>query len=576
MRKAYSYVRMSTKKQILGSSLKRQMDKSKEYAEGNNLELIEDFQDIGVSAYDGSNANSGALSIFLDLLENNKIENNSVLLVESLDRLSRANITKALTQFLNIINKGVEIVTLIDNQSYTKEKIDQNSTSLFLSLAIMMRANDESETKSKRIKKAWEFKRANSHLKVVTKLAPSWMKYSEEKNAFELITDRAEAIKIIFQLCTTTFGLYSITKYLNEQKVPVFGKSDFWNRSYVKKILTNRAVIGEYQPCKMENGKRMPSGEPVLNYYPKVIDEDLFYLAQASIDGRTSKHNGRKGNTNTNLFTGLMYCNNCGTKMSVKNRGELPKGGKRFICQSKIMGAGCTSQEWKLEDVEYSIFKHLREINFKELIRNDSDISLLEGKVSSLIELSKKLDSKADNILSTLSEDSLSSFAKNKLINSLNKIGAELDTIATDIETHKKQLFILQQESSYNSESVKDLLLAIDQGKEDFVFRSKLSQILIRFIERIDLIHVDNLFAPYELSEDDMEVIDFLKAHPLKRTLSFEQLICDGEFEKFIQRYLDRIKITYKSGIIRQIFYSMKLSIPTKTFDVIDGKLTSL
>lgn len=129
-KKAYSYIRMSTETQLKGDSLRRQLEASENYAKNNNLELVDSIdglslKDIGVSAYKGKNAQKGVLSVFLDALESDKIPENSVLLIESLDRLSRDKLSEALPQFMSIINKGVEIVTLADNQRYTKEIINQ-------------------------------------------------------------------------------------------------------------------------------------------------------------------------------------------------------------------------------------------------------------------------------------------------------------------------------------------------------------------------------------------------------------------------------------------------------------------
>ena len=61
--KAYSYVRMSTDIQLKGDSLRRQKESSKNYAEENNLELIETLQDIGISAFSGKNSKDGALGV---------------------------------------------------------------------------------------------------------------------------------------------------------------------------------------------------------------------------------------------------------------------------------------------------------------------------------------------------------------------------------------------------------------------------------------------------------------------------------------------------------------------------------
>jgi len=64
---AYSYIRFSSHAQTLGDSLRRQMKLAYEYAEANGLKLREDytFRDLGVSAYDRTNIEKGALSLFL-------------------------------------------------------------------------------------------------------------------------------------------------------------------------------------------------------------------------------------------------------------------------------------------------------------------------------------------------------------------------------------------------------------------------------------------------------------------------------------------------------------------------------
>ena len=55
-------------------------------------------------------------------------------------------------------------------------------------------------------------------------------------------------------------------------------------------MLRNRAALGEFQKRRKLNGKETPVGEPVPNYYPAVIDEDLFRAAQ---EARVEKLSGR-------------------------------------------------------------------------------------------------------------------------------------------------------------------------------------------------------------------------------------------------------------------------------------------
>ena len=111
--KAFSYIRMSTEGQLRGDSLRRQLERSREYAAKNGLDLDETttFNDIGVSAFRGKNVREGALNRFLVAVREKKIAPGSYLLVESLDRLSRDEVVNAHTEFLALINTGIHVVT---------------------------------------------------------------------------------------------------------------------------------------------------------------------------------------------------------------------------------------------------------------------------------------------------------------------------------------------------------------------------------------------------------------------------------------------------------------------------------
>ena len=94
----------------------------------------------------------------------------AILLIESLDRLSRDRILAAQSLFLQIVQAGVTIVTLVDQRSYSFDSLNHNPLDLIISLVSMMRANEESETKSRRIREAFDVKR--QHLRIKTMVGP--------------------------------------------------------------------------------------------------------------------------------------------------------------------------------------------------------------------------------------------------------------------------------------------------------------------------------------------------------------------------------------------------------------------
>jgi DNA invertase Pin-like site-specific DNA recombinase len=115
--KIYSYVRFSRDIQIKGDSLERQRESIEKYSKLKGYEVDEtlQYEDQGVSAYTGKNLEEGGkLYAFLEEIRNGNVPRGSVLLIEALDRLSRAEPTKFLSVFIQILDEGITIVTTKD------------------------------------------------------------------------------------------------------------------------------------------------------------------------------------------------------------------------------------------------------------------------------------------------------------------------------------------------------------------------------------------------------------------------------------------------------------------------------
>jgi hypothetical protein len=59
-----------------------------------------------------------------------------------------------------------------------------------------------------------------------------------------------------------------------------------WNKAYVRRILTNPAATGAYQPNRREGKRLIPDGEPIAGYYPALVSEDEWNEAQRAIGRR--------------------------------------------------------------------------------------------------------------------------------------------------------------------------------------------------------------------------------------------------------------------------------------------------
>src|SRR3954470_2973820 len=106
MRLAYSYIRFSSAKQAAGDSLRRQVEGTERVCkrEGWALDDSLNLRDLGVSAFRGSNVKEGALAAFLEAVRTGKVQPGSILIVESLDRLSRNQVRTALRLFMDLLD----------------------------------------------------------------------------------------------------------------------------------------------------------------------------------------------------------------------------------------------------------------------------------------------------------------------------------------------------------------------------------------------------------------------------------------------------------------------------------------
>ena len=387
--KAYSYIRFSSPEQQKGDSLRRQLEKSQAYAAKHDLELDTtlNMRDLGVSAFRKANIEKGNLGAFIEAIEKGMVKPGSYLLVESLDRLSRAEVVDALRIFLNIIEHEIIIVTLADDRLYSRESIRNNSVELIVSIAVMMRSHDESMTKSVRRKASGERQRKEliETGKKLSRKTHFWLSLASLYDEYVVDEDGAAAVRLIFKLAQQGLGYLRISQKLNELGIKspaarLYKKPDRvdrgWGTSSVAHVLNSEAVIGFYRV-------RDKSGKEVLKktHYPLIIDEALFYEVRPNAKakgGRTTKYN-------TNLFTHRLFCGYCHGAMQV-DAGKNKDGGRRsnMICQNGRRAYGCVAKAWHYENFEEAFFTFVREVDVSTLIGRKTVNVSLEQKIGEL------------------------------------------------------------------------------------------------------------------------------------------------------------------------------------------------
>lgn len=389
--KAYSYVRFSTPDQQRGDSLRRQTEAAAKWATSRGVELDNSsYQDLGISAFRGANAETGMLGEFRRAVEDGIIANGSYLLIENLDRLSRDKPRKAVRLLEEICESGITVVTLSDQKEYSVAVLDEDPMAMMWALMTAMRANEESITKSRRVREAWGRLKtqAATHKRPMTKRVPAWMTLSEDRSEIKLIEDRTEVVRRIFREATAGAGQHRIAHMLTTEGVQTFGdgkrKSSVWQRSYIKKILSNPAVVGTLVPhsTRVVNGKRVRDPlPPVKGYYPAAISVEVWERING-VGGPAvgPRMRGKTGEVSS-LLASLATCPLCGSTMTRVNKGR-GNGVPYLVCTKAKSGAGCRYRQVRVDSVEDAIRERASELFVSEMPAPDEALNIERDKLA--------------------------------------------------------------------------------------------------------------------------------------------------------------------------------------------------
>lgn len=471
-----------------GDSLRRQTAAAEAYARqhGLNLDTTMTFRDLGVSAFRGKNAATGELKTFLRAIEDGVITAGSYLLVENLDRMSRQGPWEALPLFQQIINEGVTIVTLQDGKVWSMTELKENPYRIMESIIVMIRANEESATKSRRLKAAWSNKRSSASKRVLTAKAPTWLRLVGEGHdrSFEVVQEKAEVVRRIFHLAMQGDGQNKIAKTLNLEKVPTLDGGRVWYRSNIAKLLNSESVVGVYVPHTIEvddKGRKVRKAtDKVAGYYPVIVDTEIFAQVKATSLDSKNPLRGRHANGAIirNILGGLACCPVCEGTMTRVTKGSGPKGGKPYlVCVKAKQGGGCTYKTVKLDLIEDAL------VGSAGMIVGEAPANGNEGDLQNqLVGLSEALDRNAEE-LEGLVEAYVSSRSP-AIQERLRKAEADRETLEA-----------AHRELSERMESVQGPLLRkrladlwealgtkpLDIGKANLALRAMLSKVVVDY-----------------------------------------------------------------------------------------------
>lgn len=379
---AVSYARWSSMEQGAGSTLERQLQATGDHIAAMGWETLrEPLIDRGKSAYTGDNIETGNLGKFAAKIISGELDASKiVLVVEELDRLSRQPADVMLTWLSPLVRKGLSIKVVSSGQLINRAMLDSDMGGLMMILITAFGSHTESKKKAKRVAAAWEKKREDAREgKAVNRShrRPKWVEVDADGQFF-VPDHKRKIVEMVFENRIAGIGKGLTAKRLNELALVDDNYAPWalrnggslpkmWTATYVGRILQNRAVMGEWQPFyRPRKGEACPAGEPITDYYPRIITPADFTRANDARIKEALKRQGR-GKNLSNLLGTRTKCAACGGQMIAKgsSRFRVNKKGEThrhyfLYCQNAKVANTCDNQQgWTYDRVETPILDRL-------------------------------------------------------------------------------------------------------------------------------------------------------------------------------------------------------------------------
>lgn len=491
----YSYLRFSDPKQSAGGSTDRQLAYAAKWAAEHDLKLDThlSLRDEGLSAYHQQHIKSGALGVFLRAVEEGRVPNGSVLIVEGLDRLSRAEPIQAQAQLAQIVNAGITVVTASDGKTYSRQRLKENPMDLVYSLLVMIRAHEESDTKSKRVKASVrrlceKWIEGSYRGRVEQGHDPAWLKRTD--TSWDIIPERAAAIHRIIELYKDGEGGKRIVQALDEENLHLNSKGKENVTTQVYRTIRMPQLAG-HKPIKVDDQEYL-----LRDYYPALIpDQDFEELQRIANSSGRRRIKGDLPHVITGI--GITLCGYCGRPMAGQNLaskkrlpdGRIRDGYRRLLCASAAAyGGGCPIPgSTSVAPVERALMSYCSDmINLRSLIGEDHSEGYRKRIYATRQEIAAiqaQLDKLAEAMLASAGEGIPLTFARKA-----RELEAEVEKLQRKLAEQERELSSMARRTLVGADEAWRKLAAGVEA-QDIEARLKARQLVADTFERITVYH---------------------------------------------------------------------------------------
>lgn len=362
------YCRLSRDDNLEGDSNSIQNQKLilQKYADENGFQNTRFYVDDG---YSGANFNRPAFEQMMDDMSNGDI---AVIITKDLSRLGRNQLHTGLYIEEIFPSNDVRYIAVNDNVDTKYE--NSNELMPFKNLFNEWHVRDCSR-KVRNVVNA----KAQRGIRVGTRAPYGYRKGATKDSPLLVDEEAAAVVKRIFAMCAGGMGPAQIAKQLKKECIyspsmyayTKFGTSHSglnaerpynWTGDMVADMLQNMVYLGHtvnlrYSTKSYKDKKRCerPKSEWLIfeNTHEELVDQETWDIVQ-----EVRSHKRRRTNMDgQNMFSGLVYCADCGKPMVLHRAHTMKPEQKHFTCRT-----------YKKDGAEVCSAHYIREVALKEIV----------------------------------------------------------------------------------------------------------------------------------------------------------------------------------------------------------------
>lgn len=495
--KAGIYLRLSKEDIETNNSIDIQREITTNYAKQHNFNIVEEYVDNG---YSGILDSRPALDKLITDITRHKI---NMLIVKDMSRLTR---DKNLTSYYTDIFLPDNDVRLISVTEYidTGERYEIDDVVALRGIVNQSYLEDISK----------KIKAVKTNLKkqgkfIEASVAYGYKKDKSDKTKIVVDDNVAYIVKKIFELFLDNVGPTEIAHILNckhiqtpSQYLKLKNQGKYWTKSIVNRILNNPIYCGRLVLNKYENNltlkKRITNKKSQYKYlentHKAIIEPKVFEEVQRI------KKNYKKEDSKEYvcLLKGLVFCKNCGRKMTYRNSSpmRIDKNGKvtgkknnlgYFICTEHYRHKDICSEWVKITEKDLNqlvlnkISKRLKKLQLGKYA-NDVMVykEMLDPNLNETKKIKSEISKKESNFKILYSKKVEEIISEEEFIAEYNKYKVEIQKLKNKLDT-------------------------LETSKMNYKFKSELDKLIIEFskTERFDNYIMKKLIEKIEVGKDN-------------------------------------------------------------------------